>query len=43
MGEINLAQSLVAVNSLNSKLQRISADGSKAEEVHALATHILLE
>jgi hypothetical protein len=43
MGEINLAQSLVAVNNLNSKLQRISADGTKAEEVHALATQILLE
>lgn len=43
MGEINLAQSLVAVNNLNSKLQRISADGTKAEEVHDLATQILLE
>lgn len=43
MGEINLAQSLVAVNNLNSKLQRISADGTKAEEIHALATQILLE
>lgn len=43
MGEINLASSLVAVNNLNSKLQRISADGTKTEEVHALATQILLE
>lgn len=43
MGEINLAQSLVAVNNLNNKLQRISADGSKAKEVHNLATQILFE
>ena len=43
MGEINLASSLVAVNNLNSKLQRISADGTKTEEIYAVATQILLE
>ncbi len=43
MGEVNLASSLVAVNRLNSKIQRMSADGSKAKEVHELATQILIE
>jgi hypothetical protein len=43
MGEINLASSLVTVNRLNSKIQRISADGSRAKEVHDIATQILLE
>jgi hypothetical protein len=43
MGEINLAQSMVMVNKLNNKLQRISADKTKIEEINALAAQILFE
>lgn len=43
MGEVNLASSLVAVNQLNSKLQRLSADGRKQKEINAIAAQIMLE
>lgn len=43
LGENDLAASLVAVNQLNMKLQRISADGRRRKEMHELATQILLE
>ena len=39
----NMAASLVEVNKLNMKLQRISADGRRHEEMKELATQIMLE
>lgn len=42
-GNENMAASLVAINNLNSKLQRISADGRRYKEMRELATQIMLE
>lgn len=43
IGEQTLGSSLVAVNNLNMKLQRISADGRRHKEMRELATQIMLE
>jgi hypothetical protein len=43
IGANNLAASLVEVNKLNMKLQRISADGRRQKEMRELATQIMLE
>ena len=43
IGETNLASSLVEVNKLNGKLQRLSADGRRHKEMQELATQIMLE
>jgi hypothetical protein len=43
IGENNLAASLVQINKLNMKLQRISADGRRQDEMRELATQIMLE
>lgn len=43
IGNENMAASLVEVNKLNMKLQRISADGRRHQEMQELATQIMLE